>query len=76
LVGFATPVGLRFREGVAEIHSPAWSVARQTEPDLDGFSGSDREAVPAGHLRPAPFGIDRRSAIDDVVVDAILGIGS
>jgi hypothetical protein len=75
LVGFTAPVGLRLRERVPEVHCSARSVAGQPELDLGSLSGSDRNAVPAGHLRPASFGIDCRRAIHDGVVDAILGIG-
>jgi hypothetical protein len=74
-VGFAASVSLRLCEGVAEIDRSAWSVAGQPESDLGSLSGSDSDVVPARHLRPASFGIYRRRAIDDVVVDAILRIG-
>ena len=75
IVGFTASIGLRLCEGLAEIYCPAWSVAGKPEPNLGSLSSSDRDAMPAGHLRPASFGIDRRRATDDVVVDPILGVG-
>lgn len=63
------------RERVAEIDRLAWRVAGEPEPDLGPLSGSDRDAAPTGYLRSASFGIDRGRTTDDVIVDAILGIG-
>jgi hypothetical protein len=74
-VGFAASVSLRLCEGFTEIDRSAWSLAHQPKSDLGSLSDSDSDVVPAGHLRPASFGIDRRRSIDDVVVDAILRIG-
>jgi hypothetical protein len=51
-----------------------WGVADQPKSDLGSLSDSDSDVVPAGHLRPASFGIDSRRSIDDVVVDSILRI--
>ena len=48
--------------------------ACEPQPELHGFPGGHRDAIPARHLRAGLAGIHRRRAVHHVVVDAILRI--
>ena len=75
LVGLADAVGERPFEARAEIQRLARIVAREPHPQLDAIARRDHEAIPARHLRALPRRVDGRIAGDDVVVDAVLGVG-
>jgi hypothetical protein len=74
LLSFAATIGMDSLEACAEVGSYAGQVARQAKPQFDGLAGGDREAIPARHFRAVARRIYRRSAMDDVVVDAVFGV--
>ncbi len=45
----------------------------QSKTDLGGLAGRQGHAIPGGGLGAGPLGIDARRAVQDVVVDAVLG---
>src|SRR5262249_30085251 len=47
----------------------------QAKPDLASLARGDGQAIPERGLRSGLIGVDRRQAVDDVVVDAVLRIG-
>ena len=47
----------------------------QPQPQFDGLTRRDGHPVPERALGPGPLGVDRGRPVDDVVVDAVLGIG-
>ena len=74
LLSFAATIGMDLLEASAEVGSFAGKVACQANPQFDGLARGDREVIPASHFRAAARRIYRRSAMDDVVVDAIFGV--
>ena len=73
-VGFAEAGRQNFGERVAEIGACAGVVAPKAQPKLDLAAGRHRHPIARRHFRAAPFGVDGRSARDDVVVDSILRV--
>ena len=59
----------------AEIEGGLGVVALEPQPQLDLGARRRRHAIARRHFRAAPFGIDRRGARDDVVVDSVLRVG-
>ena len=47
----------------------------QPQPQLDGLARRDGHPVPERALGPGLLGVDGGRAVDDVVVDAVLGVG-
>ncbi len=74
-VGLAEAGRQNLGERVAEIGGRAGGVALKAQPKLDFAAGRNRQAIARRHFRAAAFGVDRRGARDDVVVDAVLGVG-
>jgi hypothetical protein len=74
LVGFPAPIGVNLFEAGAEIGCFSRHVPRQAKPDLDRFTGGDRDAIPERHFRALAGRIHRVRAVDDVIVDAVLWI--
>ncbi len=74
LVGFSAAIGVDSLEAGAKIGCFSGHVAREAKPELDGFTGADRDAIPGRHFRAVARGIHRSRAMDDVIIDAILWI--
>jgi hypothetical protein len=74
LVSFAATIGMDSLETRAEVDHFAGYVTRQAKSEFDGLAGGNRKAIPACHLRTAARGIYGRSAMDDMVVDAVFGV--
>ena len=74
LVGLARAVGERAIEARAEVGRGALILPREPQPQLDGGTRRDGQAIPARHLRAPALGVHRRRAADDVIVDAVLRV--
>src|ERR1700739_811609 len=75
LVSLPAAIGMNLLKTGTKIECASRHVARKAKPELDGFTCSDRDAIPECHFGAMAGRIHRVRAMDDMIVDAILGVG-